>query len=271
MTAFDRKLGASFLEKLPCLPGVYRFFDSDGKIIYIGKAKNLKRRLSQYRNPKRRKKHRKMRKIVEDASSVEFQVCQTELEAVLLETQLIQQFRPKWNVVGAFFFLYPMIGIKYTEQGIYFCYTTQPEHFSGFSFHGAFRSRDLTREAFFSLMKILNYVGHSISNAKSEFHSIPKYSYIYGFRQLPEDLNPHWEAFWKGESKEILEYLILNLVENAGARKNSKAIQLLFQSLARFWKHEACPLFRARNLSQYLNYPVSQKDRDLIFLKIRHL
>jgi excinuclease ABC subunit C len=55
--SFDRKFGAKFLESLPGSPGVYLVYDQQDELIYVGKAINLKRRLSQYRNIMRRKKH----------------------------------------------------------------------------------------------------------------------------------------------------------------------------------------------------------------------
>jgi excinuclease ABC subunit C len=61
---FDRKFGVEFLESLPGAPGVYLVYDHKDELIYVGKAKNLKRRLSQYRNTLRRKKQRRMRGIV---------------------------------------------------------------------------------------------------------------------------------------------------------------------------------------------------------------
>jgi excinuclease ABC subunit C len=64
---FDRKFGAEFLESIPGFPGVYLVYNLKDELIYVGKAKNLKRRLSQYRNTARRKKHRRMRGIVKEA------------------------------------------------------------------------------------------------------------------------------------------------------------------------------------------------------------
>ena len=104
MKPFDKKFGAEFVAGLPACPAVYRVYGSDGLLIYIGKAKNLRRRLGQYRNAKRRKKHFKMRQIVADAARIEFDLCPTDLEACLLEARLIQEHRPRWNTAGAFFF-----------------------------------------------------------------------------------------------------------------------------------------------------------------------
>ena len=87
---FDRQLGARFLETVPACPGVYRMHAADGTVVYVGKAKSLRRRLAQYRNAKRVKKHAKMRAIVKSAASATFTTCASELEAELLEERLIR-------------------------------------------------------------------------------------------------------------------------------------------------------------------------------------
>ncbi len=268
MNAFDRKFGKDFTQQLPQSPGVYRFVNDSSEVIYVGKAKNLKRRIDQYRNAKRRKKHRKMKVIVADAAQLEFQTCSSEADAELLETQLIQTLRPRWNIVGAFYFLYPLIGIKKEANEVSFCYTTQPELFSDFEFHGAFRSREITRNSYFSLMALLGWIGHQ--SKLSQHLLVPKFTYIRAFRQIPEEWFLSFRLFLKGESKKFLEDLSLELLENAGARRRSKAIQLELRQILSFWKHEIQPLHQARRLVSEHSYPVSQKERDVLFLKAKH-
>src|ERR1700757_5451654 len=96
---FDRKFGSGFLDSVPGSPGVYLVYDQQDELIYVGKAKNLKRRLSQYRNALRRKKHRRMRGIVKEAARIEIQCAETHLDACLNEATLIQRHRPRWNIV----------------------------------------------------------------------------------------------------------------------------------------------------------------------------
>src|ERR671922_1449568 len=124
---FDLKFGAEFLESLPGAPGVYLVYDQQDELIYVGKAKNLKRRLSQYRNALRRKKYRRMRGIVKEATRIEIRRAETDLDACLTEAMLIQKHRPRWNIVGAYSFLYPLIGIRSMNGNIEFCMTTSPE------------------------------------------------------------------------------------------------------------------------------------------------
>jgi excinuclease UvrABC nuclease subunit len=62
--SFDRKFGDDFLTGVPAEPGVYRFYGPEDALLYVGKARNLRRRLAQYRTTGRRKKGRKRRALI---------------------------------------------------------------------------------------------------------------------------------------------------------------------------------------------------------------
>ena len=269
--SFDRKFGPQFLESLPGAPGVYLVYDQQGELIYVGKAINLKRRLSQYRKIIRGRKHRRMSGIVKDAARIEIRRAETHLDACLTETRLIQEHRPRWNVVGAYSFLYPLIGIRAKDGNIEFCMTTTPEavlkQYPGFEFHGAFRSRRITGDAFFGLMRLLRFVGH-VNQPTSRSRS-PRYSYVFSFRRLPSNWATAWASFYKGESSLALEELVLKLIENAGARSRSKRVQEYLDELRRFWRREVLTLARVRVTTGCGDWPVPQEQRDLIFLKYR--
>jgi excinuclease ABC subunit C len=134
---FDRKFGAEFLARVPREPGIYRMYDAAGGLLYVGKARNLRRRLAQYRTARRTKKERKRCALVRSAHRIEWQACSSELEASLTEIGLIQALRPRRNVAGAFPFLYPFIGIQVDGGDTRFCLTTSPEAFAAFELHGA--------------------------------------------------------------------------------------------------------------------------------------
>src|SRR5205809_1442452 len=268
---FDRKFGPEFLESLPGSPGVYLFYNRQDELIYVGKAKDLKRRLSQYRNAPQRKTHRRMRGIVKEAARVEIQCAETHLDACLTEAILIQKCRPRWNIVGAYSFLYPLIGIRSANGNLEFCMTTTPEvvlkEWPGFEFHGAFRSRRITGDAFFALMRLLRFVGHvHSSNRRSR---TPRYSYIFSFRRLPSNWAAIWVSFYKGESALAMEELILSLVENTGARRRSSKVQEHLDELKRFWRHEVLTLAKVRKATGYTDWPVPQYQRDLVFLSYK--
>lgn len=85
------------LSVLPETPGCYQYFDERGTIIYVGKAKNLKRRVSSYFN----KEHdsNKTRVLVKQIRDIKYIVVDTEEDALLLENNLIKQYRPRYNVL----------------------------------------------------------------------------------------------------------------------------------------------------------------------------
>lgn len=88
----------SLIEKLPETPGVYKMKDEEGRILYVGKAKNLSRRVRSYF---RKQQNRPMRtqKLVEAIADLEWIEVGSDLEALFLETNLIKEFRPKYNVL----------------------------------------------------------------------------------------------------------------------------------------------------------------------------
>ena len=87
---FDQKFGADFLAGVPHEPGVYRIYDSAGGLLYVGKARDLRRELAQYSTTRRTKKDRERRALVRAAERIEWQACASELDASLTELGLIQ-------------------------------------------------------------------------------------------------------------------------------------------------------------------------------------
>lgn len=270
MTLFDRKFGKEFLRSVPTAPGVYTLFDESGGLIYVGKAKNLRRRLSQYRRAPRTKRGRKMRALVREAVRIEYQIAESELEAALQELRLIQDRTPKRNIVGAYTFLYPMIGIWQTETLVHFCYTTSPHELPQFTFHGVFRSREITGEAFFALMRLLQFIGHSEPRHAISV-KIPRHSYVFGFRRMPEGWAQLWDEFLRGHSADALETLVFSLLEKPGARKKAAEIQKDVESISRLWEKEVTPLRSAIVQTAYAEYPVTAKERDLLFVRVGYL
>ncbi|MEY3051559.1 MAG: hypothetical protein RLY31_1344 [Bacteroidota bacterium] len=82
----------------PHNPGVYRFLAADGKVLYVGKAKNLRNRLSSYFSQTRTMAY-KTRVMVKQAHRVEYTLVETETDALLLENSLIKRFQPPYNVM----------------------------------------------------------------------------------------------------------------------------------------------------------------------------
>src|SRR5438477_88239 len=227
-------------------------YDAAGGLLYVGKARNLRRRLAQYRTARRTKKDRKRRVLVRSADRIEWQACASELEASLTEIGLIQALRPRRNVAGAFPFLYPFIGIQVDGADTYFCLTTSPEAFAAFELHGAFRSREVTCEAFFALMRLLRFVGHPTARRPRDRLRLPRHSHVSTFRRLPRDWPALWNALLRGASRVALEQLSLRLLEYEGACARSAAIHADLRAVERFFDDEASMLAKGHNFKPHL-------------------
>ncbi len=95
MTTEDYK---AISDTIPRSPGVYKYYDNKGTIIYVGKAKNLRNRVSSYFGNRKHQAY-KTRVMVKNASHLDFTIVETESDALLLENTLIKKFQPRYNVM----------------------------------------------------------------------------------------------------------------------------------------------------------------------------
>lgn len=86
------------ISSLPDSPGIYRYYNRDGELIYVGKAKSLKKRVSSYFN-KQSQYNRKTEKLVSEINKIEFTITNSEFDALLLENNFIKQNQPKYNIL----------------------------------------------------------------------------------------------------------------------------------------------------------------------------
>ena len=98
----------------PHSPGVYRYYDSEGNVIYVGKAKDLHKRVAQYFVPAERLT-RKTAVMVSKIVDAEYTVVETEADALLLENNLIKQYKPRYNILLKDSKTYPWICVSAEE------------------------------------------------------------------------------------------------------------------------------------------------------------
>ena len=99
----------SKLAVLPSKPGVYRYFNKEGELIYVGKAKNLKRRVSSYFN---KEQFGKTKVLVSKIADLEYSIVDSESEALLLENTMIKQYKPRYNILLKDDKTYPWLCVK---------------------------------------------------------------------------------------------------------------------------------------------------------------
>lgn len=95
--AHGPELIADFVSRLPHKPGVYRMFDEHGNVLYVGKAKSLKKRVTAYTSYKRHPI--RIQRMIRATHDMEFVICGSETEALLLEASLIKRLKPHYNIL----------------------------------------------------------------------------------------------------------------------------------------------------------------------------
>ena len=135
---------------IPTLPGVYRFFNKADKVIYVGKAKNLKNRLSNYFQANLATKTNRM---VHEAVRVDWTIVSTELEALALEFSWIKQYQPKYNVQFKDDKSYPYLAISLNDE-YPMIFITRKDKRPGFKYFGPYTNAWALRNTFEVLLKV---------------------------------------------------------------------------------------------------------------------
>ena len=124
------------LQVLPTSPGIYKFLDSEGVIIYIGKAKNIKKRVASYFS--KNSKNFKTKTLVKSIQSIEHVVVDSEKDALLLENNLIKSHQPKYNVLLKDDKTYPWIVV--TNEPFPRIFSTRKKVLDGSTYYGPYTS-----------------------------------------------------------------------------------------------------------------------------------
>lgn len=150
----------AILDTLVSTPGVYQYFDKTGKIIYVGKAKNLKNRvLSYFRNDV---KHTlKTQILVRKIADIKFVHVSSETEALLMENNLIKKYKPKYNIMLKDDKTYPWIRITNEEYPRIF--TTRNVIKDGSSYYGPYASGRILKELMDLLRNVFSYRSCSLN------------------------------------------------------------------------------------------------------------
>lgn len=138
--------------EIPTDPGVYRWFDKNGKVLYVGKAKNLRARLSSYFAPLD-SLHERTRRMVQSAADVQWTIVKSELEALQLEFTWIKEFDPPFNVMFKDDKSYPYLAVSVGDS-VPRAFITRQRGSKGTKYFGPYTQAWAIRETLDSLLKV---------------------------------------------------------------------------------------------------------------------
>ena len=202
---------------LPNKPGVYQFFGSDDKIIYVGKAKSLKKRVQSYFNKNTYENYR-LKLLVNKIRDIKYIIVESESEALLLENNLIKKYQPKYNVQLKDDKTFPWICIK--NEPFPRVFSTRNVVRDGSQYFGPYTSSNMVRILLDLIRKLypLRTCNYNLSNENIEKQKFrPCLEYHIGNCKAPcignqtkEDYNESIENIkhiLKGNLQEVINYL----------------------------------------------------------------
>ena len=218
-----------FLRTLTNNPGVYRMLDDQGQVLYVGKARNLKKRVASYfREPAQLEG--KTRALMTHARSVEVTVTHTEGEALLLENNLIKEFKPRYNVLLRDDKSFPYIYLATENEFPRLAFHRGPRRGKG-RYFGPYPSAGATRETLNLLQKLFRIRQCEQSFFKNRSRPCLQYQIkrctapCVGLVDAPTysaDVR-HATMFLEGKSEEMIEELVARMGQAANTREYEAA------------------------------------------------
>lgn len=217
MNVFDSK---AFINALTTRPGVYQMLDAKGNVLYVGKARNLKDRVSSYFRPLQ---HLKTIALVQQIANITVTVTQTENEALLLENNLIKSFLPRYNILLKDDKSYPYLFLSAHPEFPRLDFYRGPQVALG-EYFGPYPSAGAVHETLDLLQKLFKIRQCSDTFFKSRTRPCLQYQIkrctapCVGFIK-PEQYQmnvQHARLFLRGKNEEVLQALV-NKMEQASA------------------------------------------------------
>ncbi|HIE33291.1 MAG TPA: excinuclease ABC subunit C, partial [Thermodesulfobacteriaceae bacterium] len=268
-------LTPEMLRKIPEAPGVYLFKDGRGVVLYVGKAKNLRRRLSSYLTPNTPK----TQNLLLRAKTLETILTRNEKEALILEANLIKKHRPRYNIVLRDDKAYPLIRISLKDKFPRLMVVRRKRKGDQALYFGPYPSAGAVRETVKILTKFFPL--RRCSNAEMNRRTRPCLYYQIGkclapcvgfvspakYRQIVEEA----VAFLEGRSRDLLQKLRIDMEAAAENLEFERAAVLRdrLRALEKILETQAAVLPEERDLDVFA---LAQKNEKLsgAVLFVRH-
>ncbi len=249
-------------KSLPFEPGIYQFKDKEGTIIYIGKAINLRKRVSQYFIKTKYNDpyyEEKIKELVKNINSIEYIVTENEKEALILENILIKKHHPQFNVVMRDSKTYPWVMITYSENFPRIRIIRNPHHYNQNNlFLGPYTDKREIQRILRDLRKIFPYCSCKKKVKKKERHClyfqlklcpgpckeiINEKDYVENIKRI--------ELFLKGKTSDLKKQIEKNM-EKAAMEQNYE--------IAAFWRDKLDAIVNSTTKQHVLLNEILSKD-----------
>lgn len=158
------RLGTDFFKRVPRQPGVYLMSGEQHRLLYIGKANNLRQRLNSYKNAQPDRVSRKVIRLVHQVRAITWELCESADAALLRENELLRLYKPKFNVLNTRPEHYGFIGLRVCGDAVHLRLTRQPVRVPGETLYGAFKSLGRVRAGFAALLRLLWATEHRLAS-----------------------------------------------------------------------------------------------------------
>ena len=148
-------LGADFFRRLPQVPGVYVMSDERQRVLYIGKAANLRQRLNSYRYIRPERASRKLVRLVHQVRAVTWERCACADTALLRENELLRLHKPRFNVLNVRPEHYRFVALRVADGALHLRLARERTPRPGETLHGAFKSLGRVRAGVTALLRLL--------------------------------------------------------------------------------------------------------------------
>lgn len=203
------KVNAALRDIPPHKPGIYTMYDRSDRVLYVGKAKNLHKRVTSYRYSR----SAKVQRMIAHVDRIRFEVCPSETDAILLENLLIRSLRPPFNHANKKpeTYYYISVGRKGTQTDFRLSMHV-PDNYAGV--YGCFKGHLKTRRGLGALLKLLYVINKPVKSA----HFLPgqllgRITPMHFRLQLGSLHADMIDEFLKGSSCDIIEVLEKHLPE----------------------------------------------------------
>ncbi|MBN8555755.1 MAG: nucleotide excision repair endonuclease [Deltaproteobacteria bacterium] len=238
--SLDLKFPKIFFETIPSGPGTYSFKDKYDILLYIGKAKNLRKRLNSYRQVSLDRNSRKVLRMLHMTDKIEWITCESEKEALLQENKLLRSMRPAFNVLNTYPENYMFIWVRMQGRSLEMrlaSYANENEA-ENFKSYGCFKNRSRTRLGFLAILRRLWLKAHPQSTEleipSSLMKDKPPYRYVLDFDSEAEAKQSfkNLSQFLAGTSKK--DILKIRSVDEGGKQNYSGFVRKIIEDDSEF-------------------------------------